>query len=59
MLYIVIYAAVKAAIDNSEVGRIIIKKYGIKEEIVMISNEEIEKELEENERRESRNLNNK
>lgn len=46
ILYVVIYAAVKTAINNSEVGQIIIKKYGIKEEIVTISDEEIEKELE-------------
>lgn len=46
ILYVVIYAAVKDAIDKSEVGQIIIKKYGVKEEIVTVSDEEIEKELE-------------
>ena len=48
MLYVVIYAAVKHAIDKSEVGQILIKKYGVKEEVIVISDEEIEKELEEN-----------
>ena len=48
MLYVVIYGAVKHAIDKSEVGQILIKKYEIKEEVIVISDEEIEKELEEN-----------
>ncbi|MCZ8537168.1 hypothetical protein M9R32_08255 [Paenisporosarcina quisquiliarum] len=51
ILYVIIYLAVKDAIDKSEVGKILIKKYGIKEEIVTISNEDIEKELEDDERR--------
>jgi hypothetical protein len=51
ILYVVIFAAVKNAVDKSEVGQIVIKKYGVKEEIVTISNEEIEKELEDDERR--------
>ena len=46
ILYVVIYAAVKGAIGKSEVGQIIIKKYWVKEEIVTVSDEEIEKELE-------------
>ncbi|MEK4485692.1 hypothetical protein MHH81_08815 [Psychrobacillus sp. FSL H8-0484] len=51
ILYVVIFAAVKDAINKSEVGQIIIKKYGVKEEIVSISDEEIEKELDDDERR--------
>jgi len=51
ILYVVIFAAVKDAINKSEVGQIIIKKYGVKEEIVTISDEEIEKELDDDERR--------
>ncbi|MGG0668686.1 hypothetical protein [Sporosarcina koreensis] len=46
ILYIVIFAAVKDGIDRSEVGQLIKKKYGVKEEIVPVSDEEIEKELE-------------
>jgi len=46
ILYIVVYAAVKDGIDRSEVGRLIKKKYGVKEEIDPVSDEEIEKELE-------------
>ena len=47
ILYDVIFIAVKDAINKSEVGQIIIKKYGVKDEIVtIISDEEIEKELE-------------
>lgn len=46
ILYFVIYFAVKDAIDKSEVGQIMIKKYGVKEEVVTISDEEIEKEFE-------------
>ena len=46
ILYLVIYAAVREAIDKSTVGQIIIKKYGDKEEKITISDEEIEKELE-------------
>lgn len=46
ILYIVIFAAVKDGIDRSQVGRLIIKKYEVKEEIVPVSDEEIERELE-------------
>ena len=46
ILYIVIFAAVKDGIDKSVVGQLIIGKYSIKEEIVPVSDEEIEKELE-------------
>ena len=53
ILYLVIFAAVKDAIEKSQVGRIIIKKYGVKDEIVTISDEEIEKELEDNEGRDN------
>ena len=45
-LYIIIYCAVKDAIDNSKVGKIIIKKYGEKEPEKTPTDEEIEKELE-------------
>jgi len=48
ILYLVIFVAVKDAIDKSQVGQIVIKKYGVKDEIVTISDEEIEKELEDN-----------
>ncbi len=51
ILYLVIFTAVKNAVDKSEVGQIVIKKYGVKKEIVTISDEEIEKELEDDERR--------
>ena len=53
ILYLVIFAAVKDAIDKSQVGQIVIKKYGVKDEIVTISDEEIEKELEDNEGRDN------
>ena len=46
ILYIVIFAAVKDGIDKSEVGQLIKTKYGVKDEIVTISDDEIEKELE-------------
>ncbi|MCH1627864.1 hypothetical protein [Fredinandcohnia quinoae] len=46
ILYFVIFTAVKDGIDKSEVGQLIIKKYGIKDEIVLVSNDDIEKELE-------------
>ena len=51
ILYVVIYAAVMEAIDKSEVGKILIKKYGVKKEMVTFSDEEIEKELEDDKRR--------
>lgn len=47
VFYIVIFAAVKDGIDRSEVGQLILKKYGEQDKIVLVSNEEIEKELEE------------
>ena len=53
ILYVVIFAAVKDAIDKSEVGQIVIKKYGVKEEILTISDKEIEKELEDDEKRQN------
>ena len=46
IMYLVIFLAVKDAIDKSKVGQIVIMKYGVKEEVVTISDEEIEKELE-------------
>ena len=46
IMYLVIFVAVKDAIDKSKVGQIVIMKYGVKEEVVTISDEEIEKELE-------------
>ncbi|MER2261450.1 MAG: hypothetical protein ABS934_05495 [Psychrobacillus sp.] len=50
ILYVVIFTAVKDAIDKSRVGKIIIKKYGTKDELVPLSDLEIEKELENEER---------
>ncbi|WP_432361383.1 hypothetical protein [Sporosarcina sp. UB5] len=46
VFYIVIFAAVKDGIDRSEVGQLILMKYGDKDEIVPVCDEEIEKELE-------------
>ena len=46
ILYVVIFAAVKDGIDKSVVGQLIKTKYGIKEEVGLVSDEEIEKELE-------------
>ena len=46
ILYVVIFAAVRDGIDKSEVGKLIRTKYGIKDEVVTVSDEEIEKELE-------------
>lgn len=45
VLYLVIYAAVKDGIDRSEVGKIIIKRYGKKKKKDEVSDEEIEKEF--------------
>lgn len=45
VLYLIIYAAVKDGIDKSEVGKILIKKYGDKNKEVPVSDEEIEKEF--------------
>ena len=53
ILYLVIFAAVKDAIDKSQVGQILINKYGVKDEIVTVSDEEIEKELEDEELRDN------
>jgi len=50
IMYLVIFAAVKDAIDKSKAGQIVIMKYGVKEEVVTISDEEIEKELEDDDR---------
>lgn len=44
--YFVIFAAVKDAIDKSEVGKLLIMKYRVKNEALPVSDEEIEKELE-------------
>ncbi|WP_342538824.1 MULTISPECIES: hypothetical protein [unclassified Sporosarcina] len=46
ILYVVIFAAVKDGIDRSEVGQLIKTKYGVSAEIVSVSDDEIEKELE-------------
>jgi hypothetical protein len=46
ILYVVIFVAVKDGIDKSEVGQLIKMKYGVRDEIVMVSDDEIEKELE-------------
>ena len=46
ILYVVIFAAVRDGIDKSKVGKLIRMKYGIKDEVVTVSDEEIEKELE-------------
>ena len=46
IFYAIIFAAVKDGIDKSVVGQLIKKKYGEKVEIVPVSDEEIEKELE-------------
>ena len=46
ILYVVIFAAVKDGIDKSVVGQLIKTKYGVKDEIVPVSDDEIEKELE-------------
>jgi hypothetical protein len=46
ILYVVIFAAVKDGIDKSVVGQLIKAKYEVKDEVVTVSDEEIEKELE-------------
>ncbi|WP_342567701.1 hypothetical protein MKY09_04625 [Psychrobacillus sp. FSL K6-4046] len=51
ILYVVIYTAVRDAIEKSEVGKIIIKRFGTKDELVPLSDLEIEKELENEERK--------
>ena len=50
ILYVVIFAAVRDGIDKSEVGQLIRTKYAVKNEIVTVSDEEIEKELEDYEK---------
>ena len=45
LLYLVIFAAVKDGIDKSEVGKLLIKKYGDKKMELPVSDEEIEKEF--------------
>ncbi|WP_172370419.1 hypothetical protein [Sporosarcina jiandibaonis] len=46
ILYVVIFTAVKDGIDKSVVGQLIKTKYEVKDEIVTVSDDEIEKELE-------------
>lgn len=46
ILYVVVFTAVKDGIDKSEVGQFIKTNYGAKDKIVTVSDEEIEKELE-------------
>lgn len=46
LLYLIIFSAVKNGIDQSETGQLIKKKYKVKEEKMIVSDEEIEKELE-------------
>lgn len=45
LLFYVISSAVKNGIDKSEVGKLLIKKYGDKKKEVQVSDEEIEKEF--------------
>ncbi|WOV87237.1 hypothetical protein QWT69_15480 [Sporosarcina oncorhynchi] len=47
LLYLVIFAAVKDAIEKSEVGKLLIMKYGDKKMELPVSDEEIEKEFDE------------
>ncbi|MFC4411784.1 hypothetical protein ACFOZY_15445 [Chungangia koreensis] len=47
ILYLVIYSAVKDGIDKSEVGQLLRMKYGEHKKVTPVSDEEIEKELEE------------
>jgi len=46
VLYVVIFTAVKDGINRSEIGKLIIKRYGVKKEVTVVSDDEIEKELE-------------
>lgn len=46
ILYLVIFTAVKDGIDRSEIGKLMKKKYEVKDEIMTVSDDEIEKELE-------------
>lgn len=46
VLYFVIYFAVKHAIDKSVIGQSLIKRDQTKREIIPVSDEEIERELE-------------
>lgn len=45
ILYFIIYSAVKDGIDRSEVGQLLIKKFGDRKEIPPVTDDEIEKEL--------------
>ncbi|MFD1929579.1 hypothetical protein ACFSFY_16170 [Sporosarcina siberiensis] len=45
VLYVVIFTAVKDGIDRSEVGKLIKMKYGVKDEVISVSDDEIEKEF--------------
>ncbi|REB07324.1 hypothetical protein DVB69_10815 [Sporosarcina sp. BI001-red] len=47
ILYVVIFTAVKDGIDKSQVGQLIRTNYGMKDQVVTVSDEEIEKEIEE------------
>lgn len=46
ILYVVIFSAVKDGIDKSEVGQLIKNQYSVQEKKITISDDEIEKELE-------------
>lgn len=46
LLYLIIFSTVKKGIDQSETGQLIKKQYKVKEEKMVVSDEEIEKELE-------------
>ncbi|WP_099679048.1 hypothetical protein [Sporosarcina sp. P20a] len=46
IVYLVIFTAVKDGIDRSEIGKLMKKRYGVKDEIITVSDDEIEKELE-------------
>ncbi|WP_438313024.1 hypothetical protein [Sporosarcina sp. FA9] len=46
VLYVVIFTAVKDGINRSEIGKLIKTRYGVKDEIISVSDDEIEKELE-------------
>lgn len=46
VLYIVIFSAVRNGIDKSEAGQLLKAQYGIQEKKILVSDEEIENELE-------------
>ncbi|WP_438313106.1 hypothetical protein [Sporosarcina sp. FA9] len=46
VLYVVIFTAVKDGIDRSEIGKLIKMKYGVNDGVISVSDDEIEKELE-------------